>query len=178
MKKFLTIATLFIGLAFSANAQKFGHLNSLDLYSLMPEVIAADSMVQVYAQELDGLLNDMYTEYDTKAKGASEKKQKGLLTPASEELVLKELADLEKRITDFQNSADAKIQDKQSKLLAPINEKVYNAVQKVAKANAYTYIFDVSSGALVYANQSDDVLPLIAKELGLKLPADYGKTPQ
>ena len=75
---------------------------------------------------------------------------------------------MEKRISDFQQSAEDKIGAQKQKLYEPIMKKVNDAIQTVAKANGYTYIFDASSGALLFAAESDDVLPLLKKQLNLK----------
>ena len=46
--------------------------------------------------------------------------------------------------------------------------KQQQAIADVAKENGYSYIFDVSAGALLYQPDSDDILPLVKKKLGLK----------
>jgi len=166
------LVTLMAGTSLAEN--KFGYMSSMEIISLMPEAQAADSAIQKYAMELDALMNKMYTEYDTKAADASAKKQKGLLSPEQEELIVKDLQDLEKRITDFQDAADSKIDKKKQTLYDPILKKLNDAIQTVAKNNGYTYIFDTSSQALLYAIESDDVLPLVKQFLNIK---DAPKTP-
>ena len=172
MKKIFTVAVVLFMMGTAAIAQsKFGYMNSLELLSLMPEVKSADTALDKYSKELDDLAGKMYNEYQTKAQDAQAKKDKNLLTPDQEEIVVKELADMEKRISDFQASAEDKVGAKKQKLYEPIMKKVNDAIQTVAKANGYTYIFDASSGALLFANESDDVLPLLKKQLNLKDPA-------
>lgn len=181
MKKIFTVAVVMLMIGTAAQAQnKFGYMNSLELLSLMPEVKSADSVLDKYAGELDQLASKMYNEYMAKSQDASDKKGKGLLTPEQEEIVIGELADMEKRINDFQQSAEDKIGKKKQILYEPIMTKVNDAIQAVAKANGYTYIFDASSGALLFANETDDVLPLLKKHLGLKDPAPVapGTTPK
>ena len=47
--------------------------------------------------------------------------------------------------------------------------KAQNAIEAVAKANGFTYIFDISAGGIVYfSDNSIDVLPLVKKELGIE----------
>lgn len=177
MKKLFTLFAFVVLMTSTSLAQnKFGYMNSLELISLMPETQVADSAIQKYAGELEALMEKMYKEYDTKAADASGKKQKGLLSPEQEELVIKDLQDLEKRITDFQNTAEEKVGTRRQKLFDPILKKANDAIQAVAKANGYTYIFDTSSQALLYAVETDDVLPLVKKHLNLK-DAPAPKTP-
>lgn len=153
---------------YAQKVNKFGYLNSSELLSLMPEVIKADSAVDKYAGELDALGQQMYAEYQKKAADAQDKKQKNALTAEQEELVVKELADMEKRITDFQQSAQDKIGAKKEKLYAPIMAKANDGIKAVAKANSYTYIFDTGAGSILYAEESDNILPLV--KTYLKLP--------
>lgn len=176
MKKIITaFALLFAFTSLSIAQNKLGYMNSLELISLMPEAQAADSSLQKYGMELQSLMEKMYKEYDTKANDAAAKKQKGLLTPEQEEVALIDLQDLEKRISEFQQSAEEKVGAKREKLYAPILKKANDAIAAVAKANGYTYIFDTSAQALLYAVESDDIIDLVKKQLNIKDPAP--KTP-
>ncbi len=171
MKKISTIIIVMIAVVASTYAQKankFGYLNSSELISLMPEAIKADSAVDKYAAELDALGQQMYMEYQKKASDAQAKAK--TMTEEQLEIVGKELADLEKRITDFQQSAEQKIGAKKDKLYGPILQKANDGIKAVAKANAYTYIFDSGAGSILFAEESDDVLPLLKAYLKLPEP--------
>ena len=155
MKKISTIIIVMFALVASTYAQKvskFGYLNSSELISLMPETAKADSAIDKYTAELDAL-------GQAKAKTMSEEQLN---------LVGQELADLEKRITDFQQSAQDKIGAKKDKLYAPILQKANDAIKTVAKTNGFTYVFDSAAGSILYAEESDDILPLV--KTFLKLP--------
>ena len=56
---------------------------------------------------------------------------------------------------------------KEQELLEPILSKARKAIEEVAKEGKYTYIFDKTGGTILYANESEDVLPLVKKKLGL-----------
>lgn len=180
MRKLTTIIIVMIAFVSTMNAQKtnkFGYLNSGELLSLMPEVAKADSAIEKYAIELDGLAQQMYLEYQKKATDAQAKLEKKLLSEEQTELVAKELADMEKRISDFQQSAEDKIQSKREKLYAPIMAKANEGIKAVAKANGYTYIFDSGAGSILYADESDDVLPLVKAHMKLPDPKPAAKAP-
>src|SRR4051812_33056095 len=179
MKKLTTIMIVMLAMVASTYAQKankFGYLNSSELLSLMPEVIKADSAIDKYAQELDALGQQMYGEYQKKSQDAGDKKQKGQLTAEQEELVVKELADMEKRISDFQQSAQEKVGARKEKLYAPIMQKANEGIKAVAKANGYTYIFDSGAGMLLYAEDSDNILPLVKTFMKLPDPKPAANT--
>ena len=80
--------------------------------------------------------------------------------------------ELQKMLTDLQ-SEDQRIQQqlrqRQQELIAPINKKAFDAIQAVAKESGYTYVFE--KDALLVAPPGEDVLPLVAKKLNVKIPA-------
>ena len=57
---------------------------------------------------------------------------------------------------------------KQTSLLGPIIEKAKAAIDKVSAANAYTVVFDTSTGSLAYFDEATltDIAPQVKKELG------------
>jgi outer membrane protein len=76
----------------------------------------------------------------------------------------KELRDLQKKRFGYEGD----LFKERQKLVKPIQDKVYNAVQKLAAARAYDFILDKSEGiTIIFADpkldKSDDVL----KELGI-----------
>lgn len=171
MKKISIILIVLIASVASTYAQKvtkLGYLNSSELISLMPETAKADTAIDKYAAELDALGQQMYMEYQKKAADAQAKSK--TMSDEQLEIVGKELADLEKRITDFQQSAEQKIGAKKEKLYAPILQKANDAIKTVAKANGYTYVFDSAVGSILFAEESDDVLPLVKAHLKLPDP--------
>lgn len=163
--------------SYAQKVTKFGYLNSSELISLMPEAAKADSAIEKYAQELDALGQQMYAEYQKKAADAQEKKQKNLLSSEQEELVVKELGDMEKRITDFQQTAQDKIASKKEKLYGPILTKANEGIKTVAKNNGYTYVFDSGAGSILFAEESDNILPLVKTYLKLPDPKPAAPRP-
>jgi outer membrane protein len=153
--------------ATSTNAQtlKLGYINSLELLSLMPEIQPADAELEKYANQLDGLFSGMMQEYQNKL--VDYEKNQPNWTPDTEELKIKELQDLEKRIQEFQNSSQEKLGKKREELYAPILEKADKAIKEVATEEGYTYIFDASTGSLLFADESEDILDKVRAKLGI-----------
>lgn len=163
-KAFALLAVLAIT-ACTANAQKFGHINSADLLEQMPEVKSADTVLAQYQRSLETQYNDMVNEYTTKLNAF----QKNTTAPdAVKEVKQQELVDLQNRIQTFQDGAQEKLQAKKQELYNPILKKAEEAVKGVAKENNYAYVFDTSVGAVVYAQESDDIMGLVKKKLNLK----------
>lgn len=166
-RKVVVLLAVMMAVAGTSFAQtlKLGYINSLELLSLMPEVGPADQELEKYAGTLDGLYAGMLQEYQNKVAGYEQ--NVGKWTPDVEELKVKELQDLEKRITEFQSTSTEKLNKKRETLYAPILEKADKAIKEVATAEGYTYIFDASAGALLFADESENILDKVRTKLGI-----------
>ena len=165
----LLVLTLFLFSGTAVNAQnfKFGHINSQELLSIMPEKDSAEAIIQKYAMDLEGELEIMNVEYRNKLNDYLEKQDN--LTPLVKQTKEQELNEFSSRIQDFTNNAQQELQKQEAQLIQPIIMKAEKAIKDVAKENGFTYIFDLSRGAVIYfSEQSIDILPLVKKKLGLE----------
>jgi outer membrane protein len=149
-----------------AQKQKFGHINSSELLKLMPDRDSAVAKINDYAKTLQDQLQGMQEEYDSKTKDFTANQV--TMTEIIKKTKTKEIQDLQSRMDAFTTSAREDIQKKQDELLKPIIDRAKAAIEKVSKANGYTYIFDSGLGVLLYTDPTDDILPLVKKEMGLK----------
>lgn len=168
MKKILSFAIVIVTAAFSlnANAQKFGHVNSNELLMAMPERKDAETAIQNYAKQLEGQLQTMNVEWESKMQDYQAKE--AMLDNAIKKTKMKEIADLENRIKEFQATAQEDLQKKENELLQPMIDKAKKAIEEVAKENKYTYVFDSGAGMLLYTPESDNLLPLVKKKLNVQ----------
>jgi outer membrane protein len=169
--KTLKITLLLIAVALSTvtmaqKGVKVGHINSNDLLTAMPERTAVQKELEEYADQLKVTLDAMRKEYETKI-GEFQSKQ-DVMTDVIKETKIKEITDLEKRIGEFQQTAEADLQKKEQELLQPIIDKAKTAINDVAKENNYTYILDSSVGVVLYSIEGDDILPAVKKKLGIQ----------
>ena len=167
MKKIVLLlaCSLFVGNAVFAQA-KFGYINSDELLSIMPEVRKADSSLQLFAKSYQDQLEQMGKEYQKKVQDFQA--QEKTMTEAVKEVKVKELQQLEERFQSTQQSAQEKVAKKKEELYSPILEKADKAIKDVAKSNNYDYVFDASRGNILYAKETDNILPLVKAKLGIK----------
>ena len=172
--KVFVVAAIIMLTAGSAMAQKTGYIRVDDVVMLMPEVSKLDTAMQRYqADSLNPQFSYMVSEYNRKDSLINGKDS--LKTPASVRAqVRQELEGLAYQIQNWQNIAQNAMQNKQQELLEPIYRKAISAIQQVAKENGYGYVY--TKEALLVAPPADDLLPLVAKKLNLKLPATAGAT--
>jgi outer membrane protein len=162
MKKAVLIAlVLFAGFT-GVHAQKMGHTNIQELLMLLPERAEAEQKIQNLAKTLEGRLSAMTTEYQQKVQAYQNEQAEMSATIRDSEA--RSIMELEQRITEFQQNAQNEIQQKESELLEPMVTRLTQAIEQVGKDNGFTYIFDTSSGTLLYKG-GEDVTPLVKAHL-------------
>ena len=153
-----------------AQSFKFGHINMSELILLMPERDSAVVKLEKYAKDLDETMQSMQEEMQKKYQDYRQNAADWL--PAIVEAKEKELTEMQQRLQQFSQNASMEYSSMQQQLLEPVVQKAREAVEKIGKANGYTYIFDLSANSIIYFNaaNSTDLLPLAKSELGI--PAD------
>lgn len=159
-------AFLFVGTGAANAQQKFGYINSQELIVSMPETDSVQSKVSTLAKDLENQYNAMRTEMATKAQELQN--NLNTLSETVRKQKEKELYDLNTRIQEFDQSANQELQTKQQELMAPVFEKARTAINKVAKEQGLTAVFEAS--ALLYQNDSQmvNLLPLVKQSLGIQ----------
>lgn len=170
MKKIFLVVAAVVLSAFAtvADAQsfKFGHIDSSKLLQQMPEREQARVQLEKYAKQLEDQMAAMQSELETKYQQYLE--QADSLPQVLREAKERELTDIQQRMQVFQQSAQKELSSKEAELIQPIIDKARQAINDVAYDNKFTYVFDLSAGAVLYqSDQSVDLMPLVLKKLGL-----------
>lgn len=157
----------------AANAQqKFGHINSADLLQSMPEMKTADANFQTFAKQkqtelelMDAERTKKITLYNDKTKTLSEANKESLGKEI--EVLVKQIQDMEKRITETQEKSQELLTTKRTELYQPVFKKAEDAVKVVAKEKGFAYVFDVSQPGVVYFDGGEDLLAAVKAKLGI-----------
>ena len=163
----LTLAVVLLMGSTSLFAQKFGRINTQEIIMAMPETKTMQTNMEAYAKELQDNIETMNVEFNTKLQDYQ--KNYNTLNDMAKEMKEKDLSDLQARIREFQERAQQEYQKKQNELLAPIVEKAKNAIDKIAAAGGYMFVFATSTGSLAYFDEATltDLAPEVKKELGI-----------
>jgi len=168
MKKSLIIAILIFATAISANAQRFAYVNTDYILKNIPEYKAAQ-------EQIDKITTEWRADVDKKQKEIDElyrnfQNEQYLLTEEQKKTKVSEIETKEKAIKDYQKTKfgyEGELFQKRQELVKPIQDKVYEAIEKFAKERGYDFIFDKSSSTtLLYANAENDKSDDIIKKLG------------
>ncbi len=171
MKKLLLTLCLVIIAFVSVNAQRYAIIDTKYILSKLPDYTSADKKLQVvgeqWQKEIDtkqAELNKMYKNYDAEQFMLTEELKKKRET---------ELFNKEKEVRDLQKKRfgyEGDLFKERQKIVKPIQDKVYNAVQKIAVARGYDFILDKSEGiTVIFADPKLDKSNDILSELGIKL---------
>jgi len=167
MKNISFILIILCSLAFTtqSHAQKFGYINTQELLNSVPQVKEANVNIETYRDQLLKKGQEMLQTLQGKYQALNEKKDE--YSPKQLELEATNLKAEEQKIIEFEQSSQKLIMEKSEKLLKPIRDRIQTAIDAVASENGYTYIFDYSTGFVLYADAASDVSALVKAKLGI-----------
>ena len=169
-RSFLIVIAFFL-LLIKVNGQRYAIIDTKYILGNMPEYKILDKRIQLISEEWQkeinakqAVLDKMYKEYDA---------EQYMLTDDLKKSRQQEIADHEKEIRELQKKRfgyQGDLFKERQNMVKPIQDKVYNAIQKLAVARSYDFILDKSEGiTVIFADpkldKSDDVL----RELGIKV---------
>jgi outer membrane protein len=168
----LFIVLLAALLSMPASAQmKIGYFSSEAVMKLLPDAQDAqkqlDQLVSDWQQQLNKMQDDWkkkFDEYD---------KRKLIMTEQRRAETERDLRDLDQKIVDFRNQKfgqNGDLFNKQNELMKPVQDRVFKAVQDVAREEGYDYIFDKSGDILLmYTNEKYDLTQKIFDKLKVQI---------
>ncbi len=169
MRKAILTLCVMMAASVAVHAQtpvKLGHIDRQALMLMLPERAAAEKKMQDFAKTLDDRLKAMTTEYQTKLAAAQSRADS--MTNTERDVATQELQELQQRISDAQDKAKDDLSKQENELLAPMVDRTNKAIKAVGDDNHFTYIFDSSTGMVLYSDGGTDILPLVKTKLGIQ----------
>lgn len=170
MKKILIVACCLFALSFASVAQKYAIIDTRYILDKIPEYkeaqkqldqTAADWQKDIDAKQTD--LDNMYKTFEAEQVMLSDELKKKRETQLFNKE--KELRDLQRKRFGFEGD----LFNKRNELVKPIQDKVYNAVQKMAVSKGYDFVLDKSEGiTIIFADPKLDKSEDVLKELGIR----------
>ncbi|MDE3125102.1 MAG: OmpH family outer membrane protein [Bacteroidota bacterium] len=154
----------------AVQAQRYAVIDTKYILNKMPEYVQANKQIQLISEQWQKEIDDKQAALDQMYKNYAAEQ-----VMLSDELKNKREAELfskEKEVRDLQKKRfgyDGDVFKERQRLIKPIQDKVYNAIQKIAVEKAYDFVLDKSEGITVIfvdpkLDKSDDVL----REMGIK----------
>lgn len=176
MKKLIIACTFFIGMFVSTSifAQKYAYIDSQYILDNISEYKAAqqqlDQLSISWQKDIEakyGVIDKLYKDYQA---------EQILLTEEMRRKREQEITNKEKEVKEYQKQKfgyEGELFKKKQELIKPIQDKIYNAVKKMATDQSYAVIFDKSGDLIMlYTNpkydKSDDILESMGYKAGNK----------
>jgi len=169
MKKSLLVFGFLITALLGA-AQKYAIVDTRYILDKMPEYRTAqqqlDVMAATWQKQIDSMqlsLDRLYREFDA---------EQVMLTAELKKRKEDQLFNKEKELRDLQRKRfgfEGDLFRKRQELVKPVQDKVYNAIQKLAASRGYDFVLDKSEGiTIIFADPKLDKSEEILKELGIR----------
>ena len=170
MKKIVLILSLIFSVCMTVSAQRYAVVDTKYILDKMPEYKTAQKQLDQtsiqWQKEIDDkqvVLDKMYKDYEGEQAMLSDDLKK----KREDELFNheKEVRDLQRKRFGFEGDLFKKRQE----LIKPVQDKVYNAIQKIAVSRMYDFILDKSEGiTVIFADPKLDKSEDVLRELGVK----------
>lgn len=169
MRYFLLVFS-FLLTALWGSAQKYAVVDTRYILDKLPEYKSAqaqlDYVAATWQKQIDSLqtsLDKMYREFDA---------EQIMLTAELKKRKEEQLFNKEKEVRDMQRKRfgfEGDLFKKRQELVKPVQDKVYNAIQKLAAAKGYDFVLDKSEGiTIIFADPKLDKSDEVLKELGIR----------
>ena len=167
MKKIILCAVCAICGFTTANAQKFGHVNTQEIIQAMPEYTTAKTEIDKLQAQYEADLKSMQDELQKKADAFD--KEQATLPDNIKQRRQQELQDMYQKIQQsYQDNQQALAKAQQEKMQA-ITTKVLDAIKQVGQAGGYVYVMEMGAGIpYISTTLSTDVTAQVKQKLGLK----------
>lgn len=145
--------------------QKIAMVNTQEIMAAMPETKVAQTRLQELDAKYTQEVQKMQQEYSTKVEAFT--KEQNSLSEAIRKSRQQELVDMQNRIQQSMQVMQQDLQKQQETLLAPIQQKVLDAIKKAGDEAGCTYILE--AGAFLHAGKDAiDLTSKVRTRLGIK----------
>ena len=180
LKTWLLVGTLVLtsgALGFAQ--QKVGWVDTQQIMKQLPAAIEAqgklDALVAQWEAEINKLQGQLQQE-------SNDYQKRRLILPEQARIQEEQkLSDMQKKIVDLRNQRfgqNGDLYQQQKTIMQPVQEKVMQAIQDVAKEGNYDYIFDKGGQILLmYANPKYDITQLVLDKLKIPTAVQPGTQP-
>ena len=155
-------------------AQKFGYVDTNFILGKMPEYQEAKAEIDKLAKAWQEEIQNMQIEIDN--MHSELKAEEVLLTVEMKEDRLKEIEQREVALKEYQKKVfgfEGLFFLKKKELIKPVQDKVFDAVEKVAHEHKLQIVFDKSGElVMIYTDPVHDYTDFVLEELGLGDPND------
>jgi len=144
------------GAVFS-QAQKIGFVNSAKIFDDLPEARDIIKRIQGLQKPVQDSLALIQKDIETRI--SDYQKKESMLNDQAKRAAAQEIQDLQVKGREYQQRKTEELTRQQDVLLAPLKEKIQKAIERVAKAENYKFVFDRTEQVqiLLYADPKEEL---------------------
>ncbi len=160
-------SSLFIGNMFAQTIQQIAFVNSNELLEAIPDKVVATKTIndlnKKYKDELQVMQNDYNKKYSDFISYQNSMAENVRLRR------MQELYELERQINGFMKVAQEDIESQERILIAPLRQKVKDAIYQVGMEQGYVCIYDLANPAIAFVTpDATNATELVKHKLGVK----------
>jgi outer membrane protein len=164
-----TLTAVLILLSIPVAGQKWGYVDTNYILSKIPEYKEAQDEINTlslsWQQEIQNMYREIYSLYDKLQA------EEVLLTKEMKDERQTEIKEKEEEVREYHKKVfgfEGLFFLKKKELIKPVQDKVFDAVEKVAKDHRLQMVFDKSGElVLIYTDPIHDYTDFVLEELGL-----------
>lgn len=152
------------------SAQKYACVNTQYILNSMPDYVTALTKINKYAAEWQEELEEKQQEVDNLRQ---QYQQEAYLLPDNlkqrrqDEIRTKEAA--LRSLQQQRFGAGGDLDQRRAELIKPVQNRIYNAIERVAREKNYAFVFDkANSGTVLYVAEKYDISAQVLEILGVK----------
>ena len=169
MKKFILFIFILLSSMGQLSAQKWGYVDTEYILTKIPEYKEAQDEINTLSLSWQQETANMYK--DIEAMYNKLQAEEVLLTKEMREERLAEIKQKEEEVKEYHKKVfgfEGLFFLKKKELIKPVQDRVFEAVEKVAKDNRLQMVFDKSGElVLIYTDPIHDYTDYVLEELGL-----------
>lgn len=151
------LALFLCTLPLAAQTQKIGYVNSAKIFDDLSEARDITKRLETLAKPIQDSLALMQKDIESKVEDYQ--KKESMLNDAAKRTAVQEVQDLQQRAREYAQRKDSEMTRQREVMLAPLKEKILKAIEKIARAEKYNFVFDRTEqvNILLYADTKDDL---------------------
>ncbi|PWH81332.1 hypothetical protein DIT68_15465 [Brumimicrobium oceani] len=169
MKNLILILALIFGTSFASYSQKYAYIDSDFILESMPEYNEAKDQLDNYATKWQKEIDERYKQI--KKRKEEFLRVEAILPEEEREKRLEEIETMESEALEMQQlrfGVSGDLFAKRKELIEPIQDRVFEALGKVASNRNFSFVFDKANQSnLIFADPKFDISKMVLREMGI-----------
>jgi len=171
MKRLFFILLVFLGFGQLAYSQKYAYVDTQYILEQIPEYNDAQEQLNKLSEQWQKEIEEKFALIERKQRDYDA--EVILLPDEIKKQRQKEIDDLRMSAMELQRQkfgVGGELFDKREELIKPIQDRIFEAIQKVAIDGNYSFVFDKANQSnLLYADPKFDITTRVLREMGITI---------